>query len=105
MPAIELIYDPDCPNVEDARNAVRAALRAAPGDTTHWQEWDRTDPASPDYTRGYGSPTILVDGRDVAGANPADAPSCRIYSDHLGRSRGVPPTELIIAALQRLAAR
>lgn len=102
---IELIYDPDCPNVEDTRNAVRAALRRTPGLETDWKEWDRTDPASPDYACRYGSPTVLVGGRDVAGAEPVDAPSCRIYSDHLGRTRGVPPADLIVAALERLAAR
>jgi mercuric ion transport protein len=65
-----------------------------------WQEWERSDPAAPGYARRYGSPTILVDGQDVAGEPPNDEPSCRIYAAEPGRHRGVPSVALIMKALQ-----
>ncbi len=66
---VDLIYDADCPNVAAARSQLLAAFARA-GRAARWSEWDRGRPDSPGYVRGYGSPTILVDGRDVAGAEP-----------------------------------
>jgi hypothetical protein len=104
MLVVELIFDADCPNVPDTRAALRRALAAA-GLAAHWQEWDRANPESPVYVRGFGSPTVLVEGRDVAGLGPSDAPSCRLYKDTQGRNRGVPPDELILGALRGTARR
>lgn len=98
MLSVELIYDNDCPNVEDARAQLRAALGQLEL-PLRWREWDRTDPQSPPHARRYGSPTVLVDGRDVAGSEPSDEPCCRIYSAMSGRGGGVPPLELITKAL------
>ena len=98
MPTVELIYDRDCPNVPQAReNLLRAfsQLKLAP----RWREWDRADADAPVHVRAYGSPTILVDGRDVAGATTADAACCRIYTNDQGKKQGVPPVALIVAAL------
>lgn len=99
MPTLELIYDADCPNIEDARRQIRAALAAA-GLPAVWREWDRADNTAPDYARTRGSPTVLVDGRDVAGATPAAASSCRIYVSGQGRNQGVPTVEMIVTALR-----
>ena len=97
---VELIYDLDCPNVEDAREQLRRAL-AEVGQPPGWQEWDRGDPSSPAYARAYGSPSVLVDGRDVAGALPSeDADCCRFYGDGKGRLAGVPPVEAIVRAIR-----
>ncbi|MBT3786716.1 hypothetical protein HOF92_17200, partial [bacterium] len=71
---IELIYDSDCPNVEKARRQLKEAL-AQSGLEESWKEWDRSARESPEYTRRYGSPTILVEGRDVAGEEPGDGSS------------------------------
>jgi mercuric ion transport protein len=99
MPKIEFLYEQTCPNVADARAVLRAALAQA-GLPVRWQEWERSDPAAPGYARRYGSPTILVDGQDVAGEPPNDEPSCRIYAAEPGRHRGVPSVALIMKALQ-----
>jgi len=96
---IEFIYQPDCPNVEAARAALRQAL-VETGRVPRWREWDSTAPTSPAHARAYGSPTILVNGVDIAGVEPADAPACRIYRDAAARPTGIPPTELIRAALR-----
>jgi len=98
MPVVELIYDIDCPNISRAReNLLRAFQRVGLKPT--WREWDRADAAAPAYVRLYGSPTLLVDGKDVAGTGPADAACCRIYTGSGGSRLGAPPVELIAAAL------
>lgn len=97
--SIEFIYQPDCPNVDAARAALRQAL-VATGKEPRWREWNSTLPTCPPHARAYGSPTILINGLDVAGAEPSHAPACRIYRDATGRSVGAPPVELIGAALR-----
>lgn len=97
----ELIYDGDCPNVEAAREQLKSALTKA-GFKTRWQEWVRSDAASPDYVKKYGSPTILIDGKDVAGALPGDGKSCRVYSDSNGSLSGVPSPEAIASVLSKV---
>lgn len=99
MLRVELIYDPDCPNVERARYALRKALgqvELAP----MWREWNLRSPETPAHARGYGSPTILVDGRDVAGFDPhSDGTCCRLYRHGLGQLEGAPSPGQIREAL------
>ncbi len=96
---VEFIYDADCPNIEVARKQLMAAFTDA-GITPKWVEWERNDPKNPDYVRQYGSPTILVDGKDVAGVTPTgDSNNCRIYKDEAGVVSGVPSVKVIISAL------
>jgi mercuric ion transport protein len=101
MPTVELIYDTDCPNVGAAREQLRSALDTT-GLPIHWQEWDREAADSPGHARLFGSPSILVDGKDVAGVPPSAAASCcRVYPNHNGGMKGVPSVECIVAALHR----
>ncbi len=98
MPTIELIYDRDCPNVPRAReNLLRAFGQARL--TPRWREWDRADAEAPEHVRAYGSPTVLMNGKDVAESNTADAACCRIYAGGDGKYEGAPPVALIAAAL------
>lgn len=103
MPKVELIYDADCPNAEAARSQLRLALARA-GQAPEWDEWERSDPAAPPYVRRYGSPTILVDGCDVAGGAPTEADCCRLYQGENGRLQGVPSAETIASAVRQAAA-
>ena len=97
---IEMIYDLDCPNVAETRAQLLRAF-ARVGLPARWREWDRSDPTSPDYVRAYGSPTVLVNGEDVAGEPPAGgSPCCRVYADGSGKLRGTPTVEQIAAALE-----
>ncbi len=97
---VELIYDQDCPNVEAARAQLRKAL-AAVGVPAKWQEWDREAEGVPMYVRRYGSPTILVDERDVVGeGTESDSNCCRVYASENGRLQGVPPVDKIVSALR-----
>ena len=97
---VELVYDRDCPHVDAARAALRCAF-AEIGVAPAWVEWDRSDRDSPSYVRGYGSPTILMNGKDVAGAEPnAGMDCCRLYRSDEGGLRGVPPVKEIVAAIR-----
>ena len=99
MVNVELIYDGDCPNVERARAQLLGAFAEVDLEA-RWQEWERSDAKSPDYVRGYGSPTILVDGRDIAGTFPKGiAKCCRVYSNQSGEISGVPSLKAITSAL------
>ena len=100
MPCVELIYDSDCPNVQRARKAMLEGFSQA-GLQPSWKEWDRKSPESPAYVRGYGSPTILVDGRDVAGVAPGNGgSSCRLYRNASGTFEGAPSVEQIREAFR-----
>lgn len=96
---VELIYDADCPNVAAVRSLlIRAFTRT--GVSARWREWDRGSPDSPEYVRGYGSPTILVNGKDIVGVAPdAGTRACRVYSDEHGGLSRTPPLEAVCAAL------
>ena len=101
-PTVELVFDPDCPNVDEARELLRAAL-AATDVRAAWREWRRDAAETPPALRGLGSPTILVDGTDVSGPEGdagavGRANCCRVYLDG-GRFRGVPPLAVLTAAL------
>lgn len=96
---VELIYDPDCPNIHQARTQLLKAFGQA-GIAPNWIEWNRQDPDSPSHARQYGSPTILVHGKDVAGVSPAvREDSCRLYAQEEGGSSGVPPVRQIVRRL------
>jgi hypothetical protein len=100
---VELVYDNGCPSLELARTVVRLALARAGGETT-WTEWERGDARIPFDYRAYGSPTVLVDGRDVAPDHNGQVMSsgycCRLYVDESGVLSSAPPVELIAAAIR-----
>jgi len=99
MPTVELVYDPGCPNVAAARAHLLRAFahaRLAPS----WSEYAISDPATPRHARGYGSPTLLVDGRDVSGEAPGEGACCRLYTADDGGPSRVPPVALIASALR-----
>ena len=41
---------------------------------------DLMNPATSDSFKRWGSPTILINGLDISGAEPGDANNCRIYT-------------------------
>jgi mercuric ion transport protein len=100
---IDLVYDRDCPNTARARDMIRSALQQIGWPAT-WAEWDREDPRTPAELRDYGSPTVLVNGRDVGcddnEDSRSDANSCRVYVDEFGRVSGAPPATLIVNAIR-----
>jgi hypothetical protein len=103
MPSVELIYDSDCPNVAAARERLLRAFdlaKLAPD----WREWERSDADSPLHVRRHGSPTILVDGKDVGGILEGGGEGCcRVYPDEAGVLRPAPSERQIADALNRAA--
>ena len=94
MPRVDVIYFRDCPHVDAARVHVARAFAMA-GLLPSWEEHDLGSPGLPADLRRYGSPTILVDGRDVVDAEQSDSVSCRIYGGD-----GVPSVACIAQALR-----
>ena len=100
---VELVFDPTCPNVEQARGAISTALLAV-GAPVKWKEWERGAEATPAALRCFGSPTVLVNGADVSGGDAAnaDANSCRVYVDECGCLCGAPSTQQIVSAIESM---
>ena len=100
MPTVELVYDEGCPNVGEARAQLLRAFSESKVDP-RWQEWRGDEASSPPHVRGHGSPTILVDGKDVVSTvDPCGGQSCRIYAGRDGSLRGVPDVNVIVNALR-----
>lgn len=100
---VELIYDADCPNVAQARTLLIRAF-ARTGVSARWLEWERSAPGSPAYAKSYGSPTILVDGKDVAATDSVSGSgACRVYGNAEGGLSAVPPLETVCAAMLKAA--
>jgi len=91
--------------VDKARELLTQVLQEA-GMPAVWTEWSSQDPGCPERARGLGSPSILVNGEDVApGPHPwvrqglKDAPRCRVYRDESGALAGVPPLARVARAI------
>jgi len=97
MATVDLVYASDCPNVSLARANLLLAF-ARTGMKPKWSEHRIGDADAPGHTRGYGSPTVLVEGRDVAGLPPSAETCCRIYESAAGQVHA-PAAEQIALAL------
>jgi mercuric ion transport protein len=97
MATVDLVYSTDCPNVSLARTNLLLAFARA-GVKPKWSEHRIGDPEGPEHTRGYGSPTILINGRDVAGVLPSAESCCRVYEGAAGFAPA-PASDQIAAAL------
>lgn len=100
MRNVELVYDLDCPNIAAARRQLLRAFVQA-GVAPRWLEHLQGD--APPYARGYGSPTILVDGRDVADESQREHACCRVYASERGVLTGVPDVAAIVRAIASTA--
>jgi hypothetical protein len=99
MPRVELVYDDECPNVVLARTNLQRAFSLA-GLAPRWIEYRIGAEDVPEHARGYGSPTVLVDGIDVALVQSGAEACCRVYETE-GRLLRAPNAELIAKALAR----
>lgn len=94
---VELLHFEGCPHVPAAREQLRRAF-AELGLPPTWHEVDVLAADAPASLRGYGSPTVLVDGRDVTGAPPGDGVGCRVYAG--SDLPGAPPLVALVTALR-----
>ena len=80
QPTIELLGFPGCPNTPAMRDNLQAALASIGKGWTFADTNQEKLPAS-DLRRGWPTPTVLVDGRDLFGMPAPAAPSmgCRMY--------------------------
>jgi mercuric ion transport protein len=76
---IQLLHFEGCPNVEATRTALRDALAAEKLEIPI-EEIDVERADAPEWARGWGSPTILIDGKDVTGQERSGASCCRLYA-------------------------
>lgn len=66
---VRLLVFAGCPLAAAARQALEQALG----------EIDLLAPETAEELRGWGSPTILIDGEDVAGQPKGNEIGCRVY--------------------------
>jgi len=75
---IQFLAFSDCPLAEPARENLTAAVNTF--DNLTFDEIDILAPDCPESLRGWGSPTILINGADVTGEPKGASVCCRVYS-------------------------
>lgn len=91
----EVLYVAECPSHPEAVKLLRDIL-AAEGVTAEIHEVLVRDERMANELKFLGSPTIRIDGRDVAGESQKPrsfALSCRLYAGSV--HVGIPPAEMI----------
>jgi predicted Zn-dependent protease len=104
-PDIELLWWAGCPSTDEAQAELEQAVRdVGLSDTRVRRSEIATDEEAKE--RGFvGSPTILVDGVDVASPEPDEAVglTCRVYRRRDGRIAPTPDPDDVREALKRAA--
>jgi hypothetical protein len=98
MASVDLLYVPDCPNRAVARERLNEAARRS-GVEVVVSERLVADADTAAALGMHGSPTILVDGRDVASGTEPSV-SCRLYRTASGLD-GAPSVDELVVALSR----
>lgn len=98
MPNAELLYVPGCPNVDLARRRLVEAAACVEVEVVVRDRLVIDVDAAMEFGMS-GSPTILIDGCDVA-SNAAPSMSCRLYPTASGLD-GAPSVDALVAALER----
>jgi hypothetical protein len=96
---VEVLYVADCPTHPAAVKLVKRVL-AAEGVEAEIHEVLVSDEGMARELRFCGSPTIRINGRDVAGDSQdarSFALSCRLYPG--SKQVGLPPTEMVHRAI------
>lgn len=95
---VEILYVAGCPHAQPAREAVECALREAHVRANVQAVLVNEQNAG--RTAGFaGSPTVLINGRDVEPAQSAGL-SCRIYAG----GKGYPSQDVVRRAVERAMA-
>jgi len=84
---IQFLSFPGCPHARPSLERLRAVMRELEL-SYPIEEVEITASQVQAELRGWGSPTVLVDGRDVAGvAEPTGEATCRLYPTGDGLTR------------------
>ena len=96
---IGVLYVPDCPHHPAAISKLKEVL-AAESVAAEISELAVTDMVTAEALRFCGSPTIRINGRDIATEEDVRdfAVSCRLYPG--SKELGVPPAEMIRRAVR-----
>lgn len=97
---IEVLFVPNCPHHPAAVKKLKAVLKAE-GVADEIQEVEVKDAKSAREFKFQGSPTIRINGRDIAGEQQRPesfALACRLYPG--ANKIGVPPAEMIERAVR-----
>jgi hypothetical protein len=97
---VEVLYVPDCPHHPSALKQLIDVL-SAEGVWTEIHEVVVPDAKTAEEYRFRGSPTIRINGRDIAGESYSPlsfALACRIYPG--AKEAGVPPREMMQRAVR-----
>jgi hypothetical protein len=106
VPDIELLWWAGCPSTEQALRELRAALEDTGISGAEARMTEISTEAEARARSFVGSPTILVDGEEVA--PPGDEPvglNCRVYPRRDGRVSPTPDPEDLRDALRRARGR
>jgi hypothetical protein len=104
-PRVELLWWEGCPSWKDALSDLEGAMAAVGLDPDRIIVREIDDHAHAELEGFPGSPTILVDGRDVLPADPPEPSlTCRVYRLRDGRVSPKPDPADLLDALQRAAA-
>ena len=76
---VQFLFFDECPRAAAARESLEEALSEC--GLSGYEEIDISDPSTPGDLRGWGSPTILINGCDVTGEPKSDDPGCRSYAE------------------------
>jgi hypothetical protein len=102
MPAdIRFLWWEGCPSWERALAMVRAEMAAQGLDPERLEMVEVTGPEQAEHLGFPGSPTILVDGKDIQPPDPEQAIglTCRVYRRRDGRVSPLPDPEDISEAI------
>ena len=94
---IQFLSFPGCPLESAARMELEKAL--AECGLEGYDEIDVMEEQTAEELKSWGSPTILVNGKDVTGHQGGDGVGCRLY----GGDKRVPDAQTIVEFLQRSA--
>jgi hypothetical protein len=77
---IQFLSFDGCPLAEGTLKRLNDAIEQAElVDLCDVEHIDIMSPGTPETLRRWGSPTILMDGKELTGQAPGDAAGCRIY--------------------------
>ncbi len=77
---VEFLAFEGCPLAPKALHQLEQAVeRIKKQLTVSIRQVDLMHPDTTESVQRWGSPTILLNGRDISGAEPGDANCCRIY--------------------------
>ncbi|HEX6818260.1 MAG TPA: hypothetical protein VF120_07795 [Ktedonobacterales bacterium] len=102
MPTIEVLYVTGCPNVEKTVALLYDVLRAKGLEATPIDRILVETEARAERLNFHGSPTVRIDGQDVAPLPSGAAPglACRLYRAPEGHLIPHPPVDALVAALE-----